>query len=47
VAAADLACAITAHVPKGSLVTLDGATHAMITTHAAPVAEALAGVASA
>jgi hypothetical protein len=34
-------------VAAADLVTLDGATHAMITTHAAPVAEALAGVASA
>jgi pimeloyl-ACP methyl ester carboxylesterase len=41
-----IARAITAHVPKGSLVTLDGATHAMIATHAEPVAEVLAGLAS-
>jgi pimeloyl-ACP methyl ester carboxylesterase len=42
-----IARAITTHAPKGSLVTLDGATHAMITTHAEPVAQALAGLASA
>jgi pimeloyl-ACP methyl ester carboxylesterase len=42
-----IALAITSHVPDGSLVTLDGATHAMITTHAEPVAVALAGLASA
>jgi pimeloyl-ACP methyl ester carboxylesterase len=41
-----IARAITAHVPKGALVTLDGATHAMITTHAQALAEALAGLAS-
>ena len=40
-----IAQAIAAHAPKGSVVTLDTATHAMTTTHAEAVAHALAGLA--
>ncbi len=40
-----IAQAIAAHVPTGSVVTLDTATHAMTTTHAEAVAHALAGLA--
>jgi pimeloyl-ACP methyl ester carboxylesterase len=40
-----IAQAITTHVPKASLAILDGATHAMITTHAQPLAETLAALA--
>jgi pimeloyl-ACP methyl ester carboxylesterase len=39
-----IAQAITVHVPTSAVVTLAGATHAMTTTHAAAVAEALAGL---
>jgi pimeloyl-ACP methyl ester carboxylesterase len=40
-----IAQAIAAHAPKGSVMTLDTATHAMTTTHAEAVAHALAGLA--
>lgn len=40
-----IAQAIAAHVRKGSVVTLDTATHAMTTTHAEAVAHALAALA--
>lgn len=40
-----IAHAIAAHVPQGSVVTLDTATHAMTTTHAEAVAHALASLA--
>ena len=40
-----IAQAIAAHAPKGSVVTLDTATHAMTTTHAEAVAHALAALA--
>lgn len=40
-----IARAIAAHAPKGSVLTLDTATHAMTTTHAEAVAHALAGLA--
>ena len=39
-----IAQAITAHVPRGSMVTVPEATHAMTTTHAAAVAEVLGGL---
>jgi pimeloyl-ACP methyl ester carboxylesterase len=39
-----IAQTITTHVREGSLTILDGATHAMITTHAGAVAEALAAL---
>ncbi len=40
-----IAQTITTYVPEASLTILDGATHAMITTHAEAVAEALAALA--
>jgi pimeloyl-ACP methyl ester carboxylesterase len=42
-----IAQAITMHVPKASLAILDGATHAMIATHARALAETLAALARA
>ena len=39
-----IARTITAHVPRGTLAIVDGATHALITTHAEAVAEALAAL---